>query len=372
MNKNINRYICIITVLIIIIGLISIYSAIYKYDSKRIFQNNYFIKQILWAILSIFILLYFKNVNYRRFYDFAFIIYIISIFLLIFVLIFGRVTLGAKRWLEFAGLNFQPSELAKLAVILLLGRYFSRRRAFGTKSILSGSAGEVIGEVIIPLFFILLPMILVFLQPDLGTAIIFIPIFLSILFIGEVKLKYLISFIFLLMGSFPFFWYLLRSYQKERLLVFLNPNIDPLGAGYTIIQSKIAVGSGRLLGKGWLSGTQNQLSFLPERHTDFIFSVIGEEWGFLGALILIILFYLLIRNMVMIIEQTKDQFGKFIGAGIISLLIVQVIVSISMTIGICPVVGLSLPLISYGGSSLCLFAAFIGILLNINKKRIIF
>jgi len=282
------------------------------------------------------------------------------------------VILGAKRWLEFAGLNFQPSELAKLSVIILLGRYFSRKETYGRKFILRGSVGRVIGDVILPLSLVLVPMILIFLQPDLGTAIIFLPIFLSILFIAEVNLKHLISFVFVLMGSFPLFWHFLRNYQKERLLVFVNPNIDPLGAGYTIIQSKIAVGSGRLFGKGWLSGTQNQLNFLPERHTDFIFSVIGEEWGLWGALILIILFYLLIRNMLRIVEQTKDRFGKFIGAGIISLLVFQLIISISMTIGICPVVGLSLPLMSYGGSSLCLFAVFIGILLNINEKRIVF
>jgi len=372
MNKNINRNIYIITILILIIGLISIYSATYKYGSKTIFQNNYFFKQILWVSLSVLILFSLKNINYRRFYDFSYIIYAISIVLLVLVLIFGRVALGAKRWLEFAALNFQPSELAKLAVILALGHYFSRRRAYGTGSITGGSSRQVFGEVVLPLFFVLLPMILIFLQPDLGTAIIFIPIFLVILFIAEVKLKYIISFILLLMGSFPFFWYLLRDYQKERLLVFINPNIDPLGAGYTIIQSKIAVGSGRFLGKGWLSGTQNQLNFLPERHTDFIFSVIGEEWGLLGGLILIILFYLLIRNMVMVIEQVKDQFAKFIGTGIIALLTLQVVINISMAIGVCPVVGLSLPLISYGGSSLCMFAAFIGILLSINKKRIVF
>ena len=372
MDRNINQNIFIIVLIIIAIGLLLIYSAAYQYDSKTVFQNNYFLKQILWAVLSILILICVKNINYRRLFDSAFVLYAVSILLLVLLLIFGRSILGAKRWLELAGFNFQPSELAKLSVILVLGRYLSRRKAYGARFILRGSSGEVIRDLVIPLFIILVPMFLIFLQPDLGTAIIFIPIFLSMLFISKVKLKYLFSFIFISLGSLPVFWHFLRSYQKDRLLVFMNPNIDPLGAGYTIIQSKIAVGSGRLFGKGWLAGTQNQLHFLPERHTDFIFSVLGEEWGLFGGLILLVLFYLLIRNMIKLVAKTKDDFAKFIGVGIISLITFQIVVNISMTIGICPVVGLSLPFISYGGSSLCLFATFIGILLNISRKRMIF
>jgi rod shape determining protein RodA len=185
-----------------------------------------------------------------------------------------------------------------------------------------------------------------------------------------------ITYILFLIGtgllSMPLFWNFLRGYQKERLLVFLNPNIDPLGAGYTIIQSKIAVGSGGLLGKGWLAGTQNQLNFLPERHTDFIFSVIGEEWGFWGVTLLIFLYGVLIFYCLRVVEQTNDKFAKILSVGFISLFALQVIINISMTIGICPVVGLSLPLISYGGSSMFTFLILIAILLNINKKRIIF
>jgi len=169
--------------------------------------------------------------------------------------------------------------------------------------------------------------------------------------------------------SMPFFWYMLKDYQRERLLVFVNPNVDPLGAGYTVIQSKIAIGSGMFFGKGWLSGTQNQLNFLPERHTDFIFSVIGEQWGFFGSSILIALFIILIYRGLKIAHETTDSYGKLLAIGIVSLLAFQIIVNIGMTIGLMPVVGLPLPLLSYGGSSLLTTVVSIGILLNIGMRK---
>ena len=163
-----------------------------------------------------------------------------------------------------------------------------------------------------------------------------------------------------------------KARQKDRLLVFLNPNIDPLGAGYTIIQSKIAIGSGRLFGKGWLAGTQNQLNFLPERHTDFIFSVIGEEWGLLGAVLLIFFYFMLIQTSIHIAQQVKDKFGTYVATGIIAILALQVIINIGMVMGLFPIVGLTLPLVSYGRSSFLLFIVMLGFLLNLSKKRTIF
>ena len=230
----------------------------------------------------------------------------------------------------------------------------------------------MVRDLIIPFSLILIPMGLIFMQPDLGTALTLIPIFLSILLIAETRPKYLFGLIATGLLSFPVLWHFLKGYQKERLLVFMNPNIDPLGAGYTMIQSKIAIGSGRLLGKGWLSGTQNQLNFLPERHTDFVFSVIGEEWGFLGASILVSLYLILILSAFKIAFQTRDKFATYLIVGIIGLFAFQVVVNLSMTLGLCPVVGLSLPFISYGGSTLVIFAVLIGIILNINEKRKIF
>jgi len=193
--------------------------------------------------------------------------------------------------------------------------------------------------------------------------------FVILLFINGVKVSYIVSFLGLCLSSGPILWHLLKPYQKERLSVFLNPNIDPLGAGYTIIQSKIAVGSGMLFGRGWLAGTQNQLNFLPERHTDFIFSVIGEEWGLLGALVLVFCFYILVDRGLLIAQKTKDRFGFSVAMGIVLLLALQVAVNIGMVLGLFPVVGLTLPLVSYGRSSFLTFVVMIGILLNLNRKQ---
>jgi len=369
MYKQQNRIIFVLTVLIMAVGLLALYSVTYQ---REALLKSVFLNQLLRVVVGIGILFLLSNFNYRRFYDFAYLFYGISIFLLVIVLLTGRQILGARRWIELLGLNFQPAELAKLSVILVLARIFSQKQIYKSSSGLFGFGGALFRDLIYPLLFILVPMFLIILQPDLGTSLLLIPIFLALLFISEVRIKYILSFIGLGVLSMPLFWNFLRDYQKERLLVFLDPNIDPLGAGYTIIQSKIAVGSGGFFGKGWLSGTQNQLNFLPERHTDFIFSVIGEEWGLFGVTLLLLLYGTLIFYALRVVEQTNDKFAKFLSVGFISLFALQVVINIAMTIGICPVVGLSLPLISYGGSSMFTFLILIAILLNINKKRMVF
>jgi rod shape determining protein RodA len=194
----------------------------------------------------------------------------------------------------------------------------------------------------------------------------------ALLYVTGIRLRHI--FIFLALGvlSLPLFWQSLRDYQKERLLVFLNPNIDPLGAGYTVIQSKIAIGSAGILGKGWLSGTQSQLHFLPEAHTDFIFATFTEEWGLLGSSVLLVLYYLLIRQGFLIAQRTQDHFGKLLAFGITLMLGIQVFINIAMNLGLAPVVGLPLPLMSYGGSSICVTFIALGILVNIDKERAVF
>ena len=351
------------------VGLLALYSI--TYQREELFKNI-FLNQLTRVIIGIIIMFLLSNFNYRRFYDFAFIIYGLSIFLLVIVLAAGREILGARRWIEFLGFNFQPAELAKLGVILVLSRIFSQRQIYKSSSRIYGLPHVLLKDLIYPFLFVIIPMALIVLQPDLGTSLLLLPIFLALLFVSEVRLRYIFSLIVLFISSVPFFWHFLRPYQKERLLVFINPNVDPLGAGYTVIQSKIAVGSGGFIGKGWLAGTQNQLNFLPERHTDFIFSVIGEEWGFLGAVLLMLLYGTLIFYSLRVTFQTNDKFAKFLSIGFISLFTLQVVINIAMTIGICPIVGLSLPLISYGGSSMFIFLIFIAILLNINKKRMVF
>lgn len=367
MDRNV-RCLFIITISLIIIGLLTIYSTSAHDGLPK--EKNVFLRQVVWAGLGVIAFFVFANLNYRRFYDLSFVLYGISIALLILVLIFGRSRMGAQRWLELGGFNFQPSELTKFSLILFLSRYLSHKDISNIKSNIKDLG--FIRSIVVPAILAGTPAVLVLEQPDLGTALMFMVIFLSLIFVAGIKKRHILSFLALGMALLPLFWHFLKGYQRERLLVFLNPNVDPLGAGYTVIQSKIAVGSGQLLGRGWLSGTQNTLNFLPERHTDFIFSCFAESGGFLGAFILLLLFYLLLKECMNIAYLTKDPFGRLIAVGIISMLSLQALINISMTIGLLPVVGIPLPLVSYGGTSMLVSCAGLGIIANIAKMRMIF
>jgi len=311
-----------------------------------------------------------SNFNYRFLWEGVYLLYALSVVLLLVVFILGTVRLGAQRWLQFAWFNFQPSELVKLIMVIFLAKYFSKKSAADISS--SCAQFGIFRGLVLPLIFVAIPMGLIIEQPDLGSAIMILFIFIAIFYLAGVRLKYVTAFLLIIIGSFPLFWLMLRDYQKERLLVFLNPNIDPLGAGYTLIQSKIAIGSGGLFGKGWLYGTQSQLHFLPESHTDFIFATLVEEWGLLGGSLLLLLYYLLIREGFLIAQRTNDYFGKLLAWGISLLLGMQVFINISMTMGLMPVVGLPLPLMSYGGSSLAVTFISLGILVNIDRRRTVF
>jgi len=368
MHKNLARLIWIFTAFIILIGLIALYSA--SYHNVRV-SNRIFYDQLGCAVSGLLLMFFLSRIDCRKFYDMAYIFYWITIGMLIMVLVTGRHALGAQRWLSIGGFSFQPSELAKFTLILALGRYFSERRPALTFSFVDFKY-VLWSDLIVPFSMTLLPMVLIFKQPDLGTALLFFGIFIVMLFVSGLEYHYLIGF-FTLCASFgPFAWHILKPYQKDRLLVFLNPNIDPLGAGYTIIQSKIAIGSGKLFGKGWLSGTQNQLNFLPERHTDFIFSVIGEEWGLLGAICLLICYMVLIYCGLKISEQIKDKFGMQVAIGIVAIFTLQVVINVGMVLGLCPVVGLTLPFVSYGRSSYMIFIVMMGFLLSLSRRRTIF
>lgn len=311
-----------------------------------------------------------SNFNYRRLWDITYILYGVVVFLLFLVFILGIVRLGAQRWLKFAWFNFQPSEIAKLTMVIFLARYFSKKSVDSV--LLSVSKFGIFRALILPFIFVSIPLGLIIEQPDLGSGIIVMSIFVAMLFLSGVRLRYVFILLVIAGLSVPVLWNFLRDYQKDRLLVFLNPNIDPLGAGYTVIQSKIAVGSGRFLGKGWLLGTQSQLHFLPESHTDFIFATFAEEWGFIGSIILLVLYYFLIRQGIGIAQKTSDYFGRLLAYGISLMLGIQVVINIAMNLGFAPVVGIPLPLMSYGGSSLLLTFISLGILVNIDKKRAVF
>jgi len=363
-ERNVARKIWVYSVAIIVIGLVALYSA--SFQNVRVPQKIFF-DQLFCALAGLMVMYIVAKVDYRRFYDAAYIFYFLNILLLIFVLVSGRHALGARRWLVIAGISFQPSELTKLSLILMLGRYFSNRRptlSFNFRN----KAQMLLRDLGFPLFVTVVSMLLIFKQPDLGTALLLFGIFFVMLFASGLEYRYVLGFLGVCLAAVPLAWNILKPYQKDRLLVFLNPNIDPLGAGYTIIQSKIAIGSGQLFGKGWLAGTQNQLNFLPERHTDFIFSVIGEEWGLFGALVLVLFYFLLIHTGLNIANRVKDKFGMLVTIGIVSIFTLQVIINIGMVMGLFPIVGLTLPLISYGRSSFLVFAIMMGFLLNLSKK----
>ena len=352
---HIDKVLLAASVAISLLGIFFVYSATWD-GSGNI--SSMVIKQAAWVLIGFFGLFLATNLDYRKVLNYAYPAYILTLIALVFLLVFGGERYGARRWISIGPVSIQPSEFIKLTVILVLAFFIGEsREKRGTFRNFAGA-----------LLLVLPAMGLIFLQPDLGTALVMLPILFSILFICGENIKYMVTTMLLGVMSLPFFWALLKDYQKTRLLVFVNPNLDPLGAGYTIIQSKIAIGSGGFFGKGWLNGTQSYLRFLPERHTDFIFSVIGEEWGFVGSLVVLSLFFVVIWRGLRIISGTKDPYGKAIAAGVVTLVAFQVLVNISMTIGFMPVVGLPLPAISYGGSNTIASLIGVGFLLSISRK----
>lgn len=360
LTENLDLELFFSTLLLAFIGIATVYSATHQtgasaISSASVFYKNYYIKQIIWCFTGIIFMLVFSRIEYQLFIEISYKLYIFVIFLLICVFIFGKLKMGSQRWLVFGPISFQPSELTKLVIILALVRFLSDKK--GRIGIFEGLFKSLI--------LIGIPMFLIIKQPDLGTALLFAPLVIILLFIVGVRIKY----IFYIIGSAvifsPFLLFLLRDYQRQRILVFLNPGLDPLGAGYNIIQSQIAVGSGGILGKGFLKGTQSQLDFLPAHHTDFIFSVLAEEWGLLGACILLLIYIIFILRGIKIAVDARDTMGSLLATGIIVLFAFQVIININMAVGLLPVVGMPLPFLSYGGSSLFVNMIAVGILLNI-------
>jgi rod shape determining protein RodA len=338
------------------IGILSVYSASYKVHQSL--NDQLVARQLLWMGMAILLVFLVVRFSYFRLVDLAWPLYFASLFFLVLVL-FMPARMGAHRWISLGGFNFQPSELAKISVILVLARYFSSNRIeFMSKS-----------RLLEPFLIVGVPFLLILKEPDLGTGLILIPIFLAMLYVWGMRPRFLFGLLAAGALASPVLFHFLKEYQRNRLLVFMNPNLDPLGSGYTIIQSKIAIGSGGLFGKGFMGGTQNQLKFLPERHTDFIFGVIGEEGGFVAALLVMGLFWLIIRRGYQITAQTPDRFGSQIACGITTMLAFQVFVNLGMTMGVLPVVGVPLPLVSYGGTSVLMTMLAVGILLNIKVHR---
>ena len=309
-------------------------------------------------IIGVFLMFIITFIHPKFFYKLTLISFLLGLMSLVFVKFFG--VGSVQRWITIGGLNVQPSELMKFALILMLARYFDQLSKINFNRLFS---------YVIPILYIIIPGLIVISQPDLGTGLTIIILGFAILFYVGVSLKFVFIFLLTFISSVPIIWQQLYNYQKNRILVFLNPEIDSLGSGYQIIQSKIAIGSGGLFGKGYLLGSQSRLDYLPEKHTDFIFTLISEELGFFGAMTIILIFCLLIASIVKISFTVDTLFSKVIVFGVGLLIFLYLTLNIGMVCGLLPVVGAPLPLISYGGTSLFTILISVGVVLSINVHK---
>jgi len=348
-----------LTLLLGAIGLIILYSAVTAGmpDPQRVL----FLKQLIWFCVGIVVMVACFLFDYKILERWALPFYIFCILLLVAVLILGKYAGGSRRWLALGPVSLQPSELIKIAVIIVVARYYAKA---------VNTIGLGVRELVYPMIVTVIPFVLIVGQPDLGTALLVVVIVASMTIFVKIDRRALIGIIATSTTALPLVWFFfLKTYQKKRILTFLNPDRDPLGAGYHIIQSKIAIGSGMIFGKGFLKGTQNALEFLPEQHTDFIFSVLAEEWGFVGALALLLLFLMLIVWGLNVAQGCREPFGTILAVGVTAMIFWQVFINLGMVMGLMPVVGVPLPLISYGGSSVVTMMMCIGLLLNVSMRR---
>ncbi len=320
-------------------------------------------KQTIWAMAGLVLMAAAAFFNYNRLRHYSIILFGTNIAMLVAILVSGKIALGAQRWISIAGFRFQPSEFTKLLVIITLAAFLAEKK---------GELGGV-KDVLLALAYASPSIVLILLQPDLGTALVIGAAVVGMLVVAGIKPRHLAAMAGLtyLAGWAVWHFRLLHEYQMKRLIVFLNPEVDPLGSGYNLRQSIIAIGSGGVLGTGLVSGTQSRLDFLPPsvRHTDFVFAVIGEELGFVGGFGLILIFFFMIMRALRIATLSRSYFGTILAAGIVSMWLFQVMVNIGMTIGIMPITGIPLPFISYGGSSLMMNMIAAGMLLSIYSRR---
>ena len=337
---------------ILVLGFVSL-ATMYSTDGGNILfhTKSHFTKLAVFTIMMIIL----SFINIRYWFSVGYVSYLIVIGLLMWTYFFGITSSGSQRWIDLYFINLQPSELMKIAIIVCLAKFFHRMRLENVNSIY---------VIFTSMIIILLPMILVIVQPDLGTSLLIAISGIAVLWFAGINYKY---FIYTLLGfiiSLPFIIAFLKPYQKLRVLTFLNPDKDPLGAGYQIIQSKIAVGSGGLFGKGFLKGTQSYLEFLPEKHTDFIFTLFSEEFGFLGSVFLLIIYAIIIYRVVAIGAGARSYFAKIFCYSFGAAIFVYITINMSMVLGLLPIVGSPLPIMSYGGSSMLATMIGFGIVMS--------
>ncbi|HVE72980.1 MAG TPA: rod shape-determining protein RodA [Thermoanaerobaculia bacterium] len=345
-------------VVLALIGVLLVYSATYYGDPSLSTAK----KQLLWVGIGLALMIAVMVVDYHVLFDVAAILYVIGILLLLYLMIFGRLTANVRSWIHIGGFQFQPSEFMKIFTALMVARFFdSNDRAYlDMRSFLM-----VMG-------IITLPVAMIIIQPDFGTAASFFPLYAVAMFFGGIRAKVWAAMILLVAIALPLGWFaFLKPYQKERVMIFLNPERDPLGSGYQVTQAKIAIGSGGINGKGFRHGTQAKLEFLPARHTDFIFAVLGEEWGFIGVVIVLGLYLFLTIQALTFAKHARDRGGTFLVICLIAFVIFHVLINVSMQIGILPTTGIPLPLISYGGSSTMMFFIAVGLIANVDMRRFV-
>jgi rod shape determining protein RodA len=345
-----------------LVGLINLYSA--THGLQTVGLNRLFTNQIMWLFMGWAVFVAMTFVEYQILYRMAYLAYLINVLALLLVSIIGRVSYGARRWIDIGPIPYQPSETMKIALVLVLARYLASK----TKP-----EGLGMRDLVWPLVLLLIPFGLTVKQPDLGTAMMLGFIFTTMILFVKVKRKILVACVLAISVAVPVAWtFGLKEYQKQRVLTFLEPGKDPRGAGYNSIQSKIAVGSGRFMGKGFRKGTQSQLEFLPERHTDFIFSVLSEEHGFVGSLTTVGLFCVLLLMGTGIATQARDKFGALLVVGILSYVFWHMFVNVGMVTGLLPIVGIPLPLLSYGGSGMLTTMLGLGIISSVSFRKYLF
>jgi len=345
-----------VTVLILGISVLALFSVA---NSEQSHKADLYKKQLLWIAIGIVLMIAVLLVDYHLLSDFSYIIYGVSVGALMLTLLFGRIISGSKSWIALGPFNVQSSELAKVSVILLLATFLARR-----------SGGKLGFTGMLWLVLIAgLPVGLILLQPDLGTALTYFPILLTGIFLSGIRFRTLVILVIIILIMMPVAWFFLKNYQKERIYTVFDPSRDPAGSGYQLIQSRIAVGSGMLFGKGLFSNTQSRLDFLPAQHTDFILSVFAEVAGFIGVVFILLLYGILYHRMINTAQVARDRLGLFICMGIFSMLAFQTFINMGMVLGLLPTIGVPLPLLSYGGSSVVSTMLALSLVMNVRMNR---
>jgi rod shape determining protein RodA len=353
------------TLVLIGLGLALIYSAtLASATYTQDWWDTFFARQVFFAAIGIGLMLLVAFTDYSIFANVNHLIYALTLLSLILVYAIGRISFGAQRWIDLGIFDLQPSELAKVLLIIVLAKFLADRQ----------EDLQRLSSFLLSLLYVAVPMIFIYIQPDLGTAIVLGVSWLAMVLVAGVRLRHVGVLIGLAVVISPLVWLSLHGYMRERVFVFFDPTRDPLGAGYNINQARIAVGSGGFLGQGFARGTQSQLHFLRVRHTDYIFSVLGEELGFVGIVLMLLLFLVVIWRILRVAEMARDTFGQLIACGIATVVAFQVIANVGMNVGLLPASGVPLPFISYGGSALVALLIGEGVVQNIviRHKRLEF